>query len=124
MYGVLATLPFFLTLYGVPIALIARSLIKPDRRWSSDAPLLFVLFALWFFSLILRGQGEAGVFNFLFEPALLTAAPIVFWLSFDHPSVARLRLGGHAIGPDVVGLLIGAGVLLLFPLMPAIGGWF
>jgi len=128
--GVLATLPFFLALYGVPVVLyvvptlIARSLIKPDRRWSSDAPLLFVLFASWFFSLITRGQDESGVFNWLLEPALLTAAPIAFWLLFDHRSVGRLKLGGHAVGPALLGVLIGAGIFLLFPLMPAVGGWF
>ena len=86
--------------------------------------MLFVLFALWFFSLITRGRGESGVFNWLLEPALLTAAPVAFWLLFDHRFVARLKLDGHAIGPDLLGVLIGAGIFLLFPLMPAIGGWF
>jgi hypothetical protein len=52
---------------------------------------LFVLFALWFFSFITRGEGAAGVFNWLLEPALLTAAPIAFWLLFDHRFVAQQR---------------------------------
>ena len=111
-----AILAFFLVpvaLYVVP-TLIARSLIKPDRRWSSDAPLLFVLFALGFFSLITRGQDEAGIFNLLLEPALLTAAPIAFWLLFDHRFVARLKLGGHVIGPDLLGVLIGAAFFCCF----------
>ena len=44
-----ASLAFFLVpvaLYVVP-TLIARHIIEPDRRWSSDGPLLFVFFAAW-----------------------------------------------------------------------------
>ena len=82
-----AILDFFLVpvaLYVVP-ALIARSLIKPDRRWSSDASLLFVL-------------------------ALL-----------NHRLISGPELVAHRIGPQLLLVLVGAGVLVLFPLSPPIG---
>lgn len=96
-----------LSLYVVP-TLIARRLIEPDRRWSSDAPLLFVFFALWLFSLTLR---QAGFFNWLMEPALLTAAPIAFWLLSNHRLVSGPAIADHRIGPQPLLLLVGASVL-------------
>ena len=116
-------LVFFLApvvLYVVP-TLIARRLIRPSRDWFFDAPLLFVLFAAWYFSLVLRRRGGMG--NWLLEPALLTAAPITFWLLVKHPLVTKPRVGRYPIGQDLLLALIGAGVLLLFPLMPIIGDW-
>ena len=91
-------LVLFLTpaaLYVVP-TLIARRLIRPNRNWFSDAPLLFVLFAAWYFSLVLRRQGGMG--NWLLEPALLTAAPVTFWLLSKHPLVAKPKVRTQPIG--------------------------
>ena len=123
----MSDLPAMLVVFLVPVvlyivpALIARRLIRPDRDWFSDAPLLFLLFAAWYFSLVLRSRGGMG--NWVFEPALLTAAPVTFWLLSKNPLVAKPRIGTHPIGQDLLLALSGAAVLLLFPLMPPIGDW-
>ena len=106
-----------LSLYVVP-TLIARRLIEPDRRWSSDAPLLFVFFALWLFSFTLR---QAGFINWLMEPALLTAAPIAFWLLSSHHLVRGPKIADHRIGPQLLLLLVGASVLILCRFIPQLG---
>lgn len=113
-------LVFFLApvvLYVVP-TVIARRLIEPERRWWSDAPLLFVFFALWLFSLTLR---QAGFFNWLMEPALLTVAPIAFWLLSNLRLVSGPKIADDRIGPQLLLLLVGASVLVLFPLIPQLG---
>jgi hypothetical protein len=117
-----AILVFFLmpvVLYAVP-TVIARRLIEPDRRWSSDGPLLFVFFALWFLSLTIRPR---SIFNWLLEPALLTTAPITFWLMSTHRLVTRLKVGDQPVGSQLLLILVGVSVLLLFPLVPSREGF-
>jgi len=101
--------------------LISRLVIKPGRRWSSDAPLLIVFIAFWVLSLTLR-RG-AGIYNLLFEPALLAAAPIAFWLLLNLRFVTRLKLGNQPIGSQLLLMFAGVCVLLLFPLIPPRGGF-
>jgi hypothetical protein len=119
---VLAMLALFLvpvSLYIIP-TFISRLLIEPDRRWSSDGPLLFVFFALWFLSLTIRPR---SIFNWLLEPALLTTAPITFWLMSTHRLVTRLKVGDQPVGSQLLLILVGVSVLLLFPLVPSREGF-
>lgn len=106
-----------LALYVVP-TLIARRLIEPDRRWWPDASLLSVFVALWLFSLTLR---HPGLMNLLMEPALLPAAPIAFWLLSNHRLVSGPKIADHRIGPQLLLLLVGASILILFPFIPQLG---
>ena len=117
-----AMLVFFLVpvvLYVVP-TLIARGLIQPERGWPSDAALLFLFFVAWYVSLRIR---QTGMGNWVFEPGLLAAAPVIFWLLCTHRLVTRPKAGLRAMGQNFLLVVIAAGVLLLFPLLPVIGDW-
>ena len=64
---------------------------------------------------------QTGVFNWLLEPALLTAAPIACWLLLNHRLVSGPKVAAHRIGAQMLLVLVGAAVLVLFPLIPPIG---